>query len=161
MVTDTAAQPSQQLSVQLRPNKEQTLQGKGTVSRCSQKENGEYIIAVDNINWEEINATAPKAKPVENELRKFPRITANCPARYFDSVTQYWQTAHLINLSATGLLMHVEVPVLEGSEISIQVEPGDRKTVPAIRCFGTVARCDLTDEGDIRAAIDIDRIETP
>lgn len=161
IAADQPAQINEVVAIQLRPDMDDIHRGEGTVTRCSRKDDGGYIIAITAIKWDDLNPRQTQQSTANACSRVFPRISGNCPTRYYDSVTRRWLKGHLIDFSATGMLIQVDEPLLEDSIVIVRVEPGENKRVPAIRCSGKVLRCEVHDSGDIMAAITIQRLQTP
>ncbi len=161
ITTDQPAQINEKVAIQLRPNMNDIHRGEGTITRCSRKDDGGYIIAITTIQWHDQKPHHSHETTSKTCSRLFPRISGNCPARYYDSVTRRWLKGHLVDFSATGMLIQVDEPLLEDAIVMVRVEPGQNKRVPAIRCSGKVLRCELRENGDIMAAISIQRLQTP
>lgn len=82
----------------------------------------------------------------QNNQRAFPRFTVGCPVLYLTPSSKRWIVGKLKDFSATGICMVCDTHVDVGIEISIQIKPGSKKTVPAISGVGKVIRCEENDE---------------
>ena len=78
--------------------------------------------------------------------RAFPRITVSCPVLYLIPSSKRWIVGKLRDFSATGICMECDTRLDVDTEISIQIKPGSKKTVPAITAVGRVIRCEENDE---------------
>jgi hypothetical protein len=81
----------------------------------------------------------------ENQ-RAFPRIAVSCPVLYLPPNSKRWIVGKLMDFSATGICMVCDTRLDIGTEISLQIKPGSKKTVPAISAMGTVIRCEVNKE---------------
>lgn len=80
------------------------------------------------------------------ERRMFPRLDATCPVLYQMADSTQWRTGSLVNFSATGLRIQCEELLSPGGDISIQIQPGKNRAVPAIMAKGRILRCELDEE---------------
>jgi c-di-GMP-binding flagellar brake protein YcgR len=167
MVTDHPIQKNQTIIFQMRPDRQKILRGQGTVVRCVDQGNFEFHVAVKDIHWQHPETT-PETKP-ENvlpkadtaEQRVFPRISAQCPVRYRESTTGRWLIGRMLDFSATGLLMTTDTNLEQGAQINVQVEPGSKKHIPALRGVGKVVRSRHIDDDHFEIGIKMLRIEPP
>lgn len=163
LVTDHSIGKDQSITIQLKPNKQKILRGCGTVVRCIDKGNGDFHVAVKDIHWlhpeianEKIHHEHDKA-----EHRVFPRMPAQCPIRYRDAESGRWLIGRMLDFSATGLLMTTEHNLDAGSHLTLQIEPGSKRAIPALRGVGMVVRCQHIDNNHFQVAIKMLRIEPP
>lgn len=164
MLTNLPATKGQYLHVQLKPGKQKVLRGRGKVVRCEDQADGSFHVAIMDIHWEpaEIsNGPEHHNDAHASEHRTFPRMHAQCPVCYRDSASGRWLIGRMIDFSATGLLMTTDKSLEENSQISLQVEPGSKKFIPALRGVGTVVRCKHIDDDHFEIAIKMLRIEPP
>ena len=163
MVTNHPIENDQTITIQLKPDKQKVMRGSGVVVRCVQQENGDYHVAIKDIHWqhpEETNAHIHH-EPDGAEHRAFPRMPAQCPIRYRDSETGRWLIGRMLDFSATGMMMTTEHNLEEGSHIHLQIEPGSKKAIPALRGVGMVVRCKHINDDHFEVAIKMLRIEPP
>lgn len=86
------------------------------------------------------------AEDVWTEKREYPRIKADCPARYQLESEDTWHDAMLIDYSATGVLMKCEELIFKGSKIRIEILPGCAKKVPPFKAELVVVRFALDED---------------
>jgi hypothetical protein len=163
MLTDRLIRKDQSITIQLKPDKQKILRGNGTVVRCTDKGNGDFHVAIKDIHWLQTEASSEKTEPVQDnaEHRVFPRMPAQCPIRYRDTDTGRWLIGRMLDFSATGLLMTTEHNLEAGSHLTLQIEPGSKKSIPALRGVGMVVRCQHIDTDHFQVAIKMLRIEPP
>ena len=140
------------------------MRGRGEIVRCIDQENGDFQVAIKDIHWEPqelSNNTEKHSDQDGSEHRTFPRMQAECPVCYRDDNSGRWLIGRMLDFSATGLLMTTETPLEEGSHVSLQVEPGSKKFIPALRGVGNVVRCKHIDDDHFEVAIKMLRIEPP
>jgi len=95
------------------------------------------------------------------DQRQFPRINAQCPVLYLTEGSERWLVGKLLNMSATGLLMVSEDPLTEKASISIKLQPGSNKLIPAISGSGHIIRCSRNRLDRYNVSIKLTRIDPP
>ncbi|MFV2055336.1 MAG: hypothetical protein ACC707_02670 [Thiohalomonadales bacterium] len=80
--------------------------------------------------------------------RVFPRMDTECPVLYAIGSSERWRIGKLVNMSATGLRMTCEEPLLRNISITIKTEPGSNRLVPGITGKGKITRCETLDKAN-------------
>lgn len=91
------------------------------------------------------------------EKREYPRIKADCPVRYRLETEDTWQRATLMDYSATGVRIKCEELIFKGTKISIEVEPGSAKNVPAFSAEGVAVRFSLDEDHNFQIAFEFNK----
>lgn len=163
MVTDHPVLKGQSINIQLKPDKKKIVRGCGKVVRCIDNGNNDFHIAIKDIHWlhPDIANEEVHHEPGSAEHRTFPRMPAQCPIRFRDEESGRWLIGRMLDFSATGLLMTTEKNLEEGSHLTLQIEPGSKKAIPALRGVGMVVRCQHINDDHFQVAIKMIRIEPP
>ena len=93
--------------------------------------------------------------------RVFPRVDAVCPVMHRANDTQRWCVGLLINFSATGMLFQSNRALKAGADISIRLERGRNRTIPALSGSGKVIRCTKIDNNKYEVACKLSQINPP
>ncbi len=80
------------------------------------------------------------------DLRDFQRMPHRAPMRYHKEHDPTWQSAELMDLSASGLAMYTMEALPEGSSLNIEIAPA-LAVVPPLRAVVEVRRCEPDGEG--------------
>lgn len=94
-----------------------------------------------------------------DERRRFPRIVASCPVRYFQSNENEWSEAELCDYSATGVRMVSDATILHRSKINLVLLPEAKSRVPGISAEATVVRCGLRDDHRYEIACKLTKVK--
>jgi len=76
-----------------------------------------------------------------SEKRTFPRMTVECPVLYRLINNKTWLLASLLDFSATGISIITEKAFNENLEFEFQIQPGNNKSIPALKGYGVILRC--------------------
>jgi hypothetical protein len=79
----------------------------------------------------------------KKKQRRFPRVRVVCPVLYRVRVNSRWQTAQLVDFSATGVRIECDEHLPLQTTIMLQIKPGREKVVPALAAKAVVVRCEL------------------
>jgi len=93
--------------------------------------------------------------------RIFPRIDAQCPVMHRENDQQRWSVGLLINFSATGFLFSSARALEPGAPISVRLERGRNRSLPAVSGSGEVTRCDALDSNKYEIACKLNHIDPP
>ena len=93
--------------------------------------------------------------------RVFPRVDATCPVMHRASESERWSVGLLINFSATGMLFHSTRALQTNSNISVRLERGRNKVIPALSGSGKVIRCTKMANNKYEVACKLSRINPP
>ncbi len=99
----------------------------------------------------------------EDKLNKrmFPRITAECPVLYRTHEQERWCVGMLQDFSATGVLMTCDRALTTGTQISLRLERGRNKTLPALSGSGNIIRSDKLSGSKYEIACKMTQIDPP
>lgn len=103
------------------------------------------------------------AQPPEkqHDKRLFPRMTAACPVLYRTHEQERWCVGVLQDFSATGLLMTCDRDLAAGTPISLRLERGRNRNLPALSGSGIIARSDKLSATKYQVACKLTRIDPP
>jgi hypothetical protein len=90
------------------------------------------------------------AKGPTYEKREYPRVEANCPARYTVGDSGEWVDAILLDYSATGIRLLCDDLLLKGVTFKIEVLPEAHQNVPRMIVECVVMRFALDDTGSFQ-----------
>lgn len=93
--------------------------------------------------------------------RMFPRMEAECPVLYRTTEQERWCVGVLRDFSATGVLMICDRALLTGMPISLRLERGRNKSLPALSGSGIVIRSDALSAKKYEIACKLTRIDPP
>ncbi|OZB75673.1 MAG: hypothetical protein B7X37_01410 [Halothiobacillus sp. 14-55-98] len=82
------------------------------------------------------------------DLRDFQRMPQRAPMRYQNEHDPTWQSAELMDLSASGLAMFTTESLPEGSVLNVEIAPA-LAVVPPLRAVVEVRRCEPDGEGHL------------
>ena len=97
----------------------------------------------------------------QRNKRVFPRISAECPVLYRTNEQERWCVGMLQDFSATGVLMTCSRSLEAGTPISLQLERGRNKTLPALRGSGVIIRSDKLSNKKYEIACKMTKIDPP
>ena len=93
--------------------------------------------------------------------RVFPRMAAVCPVLYRTNEQERWCVGMLLDFSATGVLMTCNRALTEGTQISLRLERGRNKTLPALSGSGIIIRSDKLSGTKYEIACKMTKIDPP
>jgi len=79
------------------------------------------------------------------EKREYPRVEADCPARYTVGDSGVWKDAILWDYSATGIRLRCDDLLLKGTKIKIEVLPEAQHHIPLMSVECVVVRIAMDD----------------
>ncbi len=82
------------------------------------------------------------------DLRDFQRMPQCAPMRYHKEHDPTWQSAELMDPSASGLAMFTTESLPEGSVLNVEIAPA-LAVVPPLRAVVKVRRCEHDGEGHL------------
>jgi hypothetical protein len=95
------------------------------------------------------------------DKRVFPRIAAACPVLYRTNEQERWCVGVLQDFSATGLLMTCDRPLVAGTPISLRLERGRNRSLPALSGSGIIVRSDKLPNLKYEIACKLTHIDPP
>lgn len=95
------------------------------------------------------------------DKRVFPRMAAECPVLYRTNEQERWCVGMLQDFSATGVLMTCNRALTEGTQISLRLERGRNKSLPALSGSGTIIRSDKLSSTKYEVACKLTQIDPP
>ena len=93
--------------------------------------------------------------------RIFPRVDATCPVMHRANEIQRWSVGLLTNFSATGLLFQSARKLKADSAISVRLERGRNRVIPALSGSGKVIRCTKMANNKYEVACKLSHIDPP
>lgn len=93
--------------------------------------------------------------------RVFPRMPAECPVLFRTNDQERWYIGVLQDYSATGMLMTCTRALLAGTPISMRLERGSNRSIPALSGSGTVIRSDKLSSTKYVIACKLTQIDPP
>jgi c-di-GMP-binding flagellar brake protein YcgR len=87
-----------------------------------------------------------QSKRVPFDKREYPRVEASCPIRYQVNNSDVWESATLLDYSATGIRMLCDDLLLKGTRMNIELLPGSLQKIPQISVEAIVVRFSMDDE---------------
>ena len=91
----------------------------------------------------------------------FPRMEAECPVLYRTNEQERWCVGVLQDFSATGVLMTCNRALPAGTPISLRLERGRNKSLPALSGSGSVIRSDKLSSNKYEIACKMTHIDPP
>ena len=95
------------------------------------------------------------------DKRVFPRMEAECPVLYRTNEQERWCVGVLHDFSATGILMTCNRVLPVGTPISLRLERGRNKSLPALSGTGSVIRSDKLSTTKYEIACKLTHIDPP
>ncbi|WP_172597755.1 PilZ domain-containing protein [Sulfuriflexus mobilis] len=99
-------------------------------------------------------------EPAHNK-RVFPRMVATCPVLYRTHEEERWCVGMLLDFSATGVLMTCNRDLPIGTLISLRLERGRHRDLPALSGSGNIVRCDKLSIVKYEVACKLTHIDPP
>jgi hypothetical protein len=95
------------------------------------------------------------------DKRVFPRMAAECPVLYRTHEQERWCVGVLKDFSATGILMTCSRALPAGTPISLRLERGRNRSLPALSGSGTVIRSEKHSSTKYEIACKLTQIDPP
>lgn len=95
------------------------------------------------------------------DKRVFPRMVAECPVLYRTNEQERWCVGMLQDFSATGVLMTCNRAMTAGTPISLRLERGRNKSLPALSGSGIIIRSDQLSASKYEVACKLTHIDPP
>lgn len=95
------------------------------------------------------------------DKRVFPRMEAECPVLYRTNERERWCVGVLQDFSATGVFMTCSRALPVGTPISLRLERGRNKSLPALSGTGSVIRNDKISATKYGIACKMTHIDPP
>jgi hypothetical protein len=95
------------------------------------------------------------------DKRVFPRMAAECPVLYRTNEQERWCVGVLKDFSATGLLMTCTRALAAGTPITVRLERGRNRSLPALSGSGTVIRSNKLSSTKYEIACKLTQIDPP
>lgn len=88
-------------------------------------------------------------------------MAAECPVLYRTNEQERWCVGVLQNFSATGILMTCNRALAAGTPISVRLERGRNKSLPALSGSGTIVRSNKLSSTKYEIACKLTHIDPP
>jgi hypothetical protein len=95
------------------------------------------------------------------DKRVFPRMAAECPVLYRTSEQERWCVGVLKDFSATGILMTCNRALTAGTPITLRLERGRNRSLPALSGSGAVIRSNKLSSTKYEIACKLTQIDPP
>jgi len=93
--------------------------------------------------------------------RVFPRVDATCPVMHRANESERWSVGLLVNFSATGMLFQSARALEIDTNITVRLERGRNRAIPALSGSGKIIRCTKIEDSKYEIACKLSHIDPP